>query len=196
MAIGLLESSHRSGAAPRIAWCGHTECAARAANAPLPGLDWNQQAVANLKRDDHSAFPPRFPLRADVAGAPVRSEARRTAPGNSPQGSDHAPRAPVRCHCARHRSTAGRRSTPREWTGTKAAPAQLTSAQSAKERAMAPHDTNTKKEARRHAVPIIVLILIVVGVAIGLFLWVSNVTQGPEETTASPVEEQPAAPDE
>ncbi|HET9068044.1 MAG TPA: hypothetical protein VFN28_05335 [Amaricoccus sp.] len=35
---------------------------------------------------------------------------------------------------------------------------------------MAPHDTNTRKEARRHAVPLIAMALVVI-FAVGLIFW-------------------------
>ena len=59
---------------------------------------------------------------------------------------------------------------------------------------MAPHDTNTLKEARRHAVPLIGMALVVVFALMGFFWWVAHVTEGPDETEATPTEEQPATP--
>jgi flagellar basal body-associated protein FliL len=55
---------------------------------------------------------------------------------------------------------------------------------------MAPHDTNTGKEARRHAVPLIVMGVCLLLVLVGFLWWVANALQGPDETEASPVEEQ------
>jgi hypothetical protein len=59
---------------------------------------------------------------------------------------------------------------------------------------MAPHDTNTPREAKRHAVPLIVMGVLLAIVLVGFLLWVSNVLGGRDETEASPVEEtaQPA----
>ncbi len=56
---------------------------------------------------------------------------------------------------------------------------------------MAPHDTNTPKEVRRHSVPLIglgVLLLIVLG---GFLWWIAYAAQGPAETNATPTEEVP-----
>lgn len=58
---------------------------------------------------------------------------------------------------------------------------------------MAPNDTNTPKEARRHAVPLIGMALSVVFVLLLFFWWVFHVTDGSENTQATPTE-QPAAP--
>ena len=58
---------------------------------------------------------------------------------------------------------------------------------------MAPHDTNTPKEARRHAVPLIGMGVLLVLVLLGFLWWIAHSAQGPDETQASPVEEQPAA---
>jgi hypothetical protein len=58
---------------------------------------------------------------------------------------------------------------------------------------MAPHDTNTPKEARRHGVPLIGMAVLLAIVLVGFLWWVAHAFQGPEETEASPVEEQPAA---
>jgi hypothetical protein len=57
---------------------------------------------------------------------------------------------------------------------------------------MAPHDTNTEREARRHRVPLIGMAILLVLVALGFLWWVSHAMQGPDETEASPVEEQPS----
>ncbi len=58
---------------------------------------------------------------------------------------------------------------------------------------MAPRDTNTPREVRRHAGPLIGMAVVVALVLGGFFWWVGQATQGPSETQASPVEEQPAA---
>ena len=42
---------------------------------------------------------------------------------------------------------------------------------------MAPHDTNTPREARRHAVPLIVMGLAVVLVLIGFVWWFAHMTR-------------------
>ncbi len=58
---------------------------------------------------------------------------------------------------------------------------------------MAPHDTNTPKEARRHAVPLIGMALAVLfGVGL-VFWWIADVAFSPEETPDPPLEE-PAVP--
>lgn len=56
---------------------------------------------------------------------------------------------------------------------------------------MAPHDTNTEREARRHRVPLIGMAACVLLVAIGFFWWVGRATQGRDEVPAT--EEPPAA---
>jgi hypothetical protein len=53
---------------------------------------------------------------------------------------------------------------------------------------MAPHDTNTKREAKRHAVPLIGMGVLLVLVLLGFLWWVARATQGPEEVEHSPVE--------
>ena len=59
---------------------------------------------------------------------------------------------------------------------------------------MAPHDTNTRKEARRHAGPLIGMALVVL-FGLGLILyWIFGVTEGPDEAPNSAIE-QPAAPE-
>jgi ABC-type transporter Mla subunit MlaD len=59
---------------------------------------------------------------------------------------------------------------------------------------MAPHDTNTPKEGRRHAAPLIGMALVVLfGVGL-IFWWVVEVTQGPEEAPNNPVEAPAAEP--
>jgi ABC-type transporter Mla subunit MlaD len=55
---------------------------------------------------------------------------------------------------------------------------------------MAPHDTNTPREAKRHAVPLIVMGVLLALALVGFLWWVANVFGGPDETEASPVEEQ------
>lgn len=59
---------------------------------------------------------------------------------------------------------------------------------------MAPHDTNTPKEARRHAAPLIGMAVLVVLVAVGFLWWVGSAAQGPDETEANPVEEHSTGP--
>jgi cytoskeletal protein RodZ len=69
---------------------------------------------------------------------------------------------------------------------------------------MAPHDTNTEKEAKRHATPLITMGVLVALVIVGFLWWVGRTTQPPETTrdvpaepaaTSAPVEpEAPAAP--
>jgi hypothetical protein len=61
---------------------------------------------------------------------------------------------------------------------------------------MAPHDTYTPKETRRHAVPMIGMAALLAIVLAGFLWWVAHALQGPDETEASPVEERPAAPAE
>jgi hypothetical protein len=39
---------------------------------------------------------------------------------------------------------------------------------------MAPHDTNTEKEARRHAFPLIAMAVILVLVLVGFLWWISK----------------------
>lgn len=43
---------------------------------------------------------------------------------------------------------------------------------------MAPHDTDTEKEARRHAVPLIGMAVLVVLVILGFVWWISRATEG------------------
>jgi hypothetical protein len=59
-----------------------------------------------------------------------------------------------------------------------------------KESAMSPHDTNTRKEARRHAVPLIGMAAVVVVAFLAFLWWVSYAMQGPAATDA--IEENPA----
>jgi len=60
---------------------------------------------------------------------------------------------------------------------------------------MAPHDTNTPKEAKRHRVPLIGLAVCVLVVILGFLWWVDRVTEGHDEVHA--IEDNPAlvAPD-
>ena len=58
---------------------------------------------------------------------------------------------------------------------------------------MAPHDTNTPKEARRHAVPLIGMGVILVLVLLGFLWWISHALQGPDEVEANPTEAPAAA---
>jgi hypothetical protein len=60
---------------------------------------------------------------------------------------------------------------------------------------MAPHDTNTRREARRHKVPLIGMAVLVVLVLVGFFWWVGRATEGRDEVPAT--EDAPAvtAPD-
>ncbi len=55
---------------------------------------------------------------------------------------------------------------------------------------MAPHDTNTKREARRHRFPLIAMLVIVALTAIGFFWWVGyEVEPTPEDGVT---QEEPA----
>lgn len=58
---------------------------------------------------------------------------------------------------------------------------------------MAPHDTNTPKEVRRHAGPLIGIGVILVLVLIGLIWLVSSGFSGPDPSTPSSTAEVPAA---
>lgn len=55
---------------------------------------------------------------------------------------------------------------------------------------MAPHDTNTEKEAKRHAVPLVTLGVVVVVVLVGFLWWLSGAMQGREGEDTIPTEEQ------
>ena len=59
---------------------------------------------------------------------------------------------------------------------------------------MAPHDTNTPKEAKRHAFPLVGMGVLLAIVIIGFLWWVANALQGPDETEANPVEAPAQAP--
>jgi hypothetical protein len=53
---------------------------------------------------------------------------------------------------------------------------------------MAPHDTNTPKEAKRHAFPLIGMGALLAIVVVGFLWWVANALQGRDETETNPVE--------
>lgn len=57
---------------------------------------------------------------------------------------------------------------------------------------MAPHDTNTEKEAKRHAFPLVVMGLCVVVVLVGFLWWLSVALQGRDGPDTIPTEEQPS----
>lgn len=57
---------------------------------------------------------------------------------------------------------------------------------------MAPHDTNTEKEARRHSVPLVGMGVLVALVLVGFVWWLSRETDGEGETAAPPSFEQEA----
>jgi hypothetical protein len=63
-----------------------------------------------------------------------------------------------------------------------------------KEPAMAPHDTNTPKEARRHIVPLVGMAIIVIAVAVGFFWWIGRATEGADELDGTVTEEVPVEP--
>jgi hypothetical protein len=56
---------------------------------------------------------------------------------------------------------------------------------------VAPHDTNTPKQARRHRVPLIGMGLSVLLVMLGFLWWINRATEGRDEVPAT--EEPPAA---
>ena len=56
---------------------------------------------------------------------------------------------------------------------------------------MAPHDTNTKREARRHAVPLIGMGILVVLVLVGFVWWLGYAADGEGDPT-KPLSEQQA----
>lgn len=58
---------------------------------------------------------------------------------------------------------------------------------------MAPHDTNTPKEARRHAGPLIGFGIILALVLIGLIWWLATAFSGPDPSEPSSTAEVPAA---
>ncbi len=60
---------------------------------------------------------------------------------------------------------------------------------------MAPHDTNTPKQARRHAVPLIVMAAGVAIVIIGFVWWIGHATSGAETNApGAPIEQTQPAP--
>jgi hypothetical protein len=60
---------------------------------------------------------------------------------------------------------------------------------------MAPHDTNTPREARRHAVPLIGMAVLVALVIIGFVWWFGHATSGEDRNApGAPVEETAPAP--
>ena len=60
---------------------------------------------------------------------------------------------------------------------------------------MAPHDTNTPREARRHAVPLIGMAVLLALVLLGFLWWVSRAAQGPESPVTDPNPVEQAAPE-
>lgn len=58
---------------------------------------------------------------------------------------------------------------------------------------MAPHDTDTEKEVRRHAGPLIGITVVLVLVLVGLLWWLSGVFSGPDPSEPSSTIEAPAA---
>ena len=58
---------------------------------------------------------------------------------------------------------------------------------------MAPHDTNPKKEVRRHAGPLIGISVVLVLVLVALVWWLSGVFSGPNPSEPSSTVEAPAA---
>ncbi len=59
---------------------------------------------------------------------------------------------------------------------------------------MAPHDTNTPKEAKRHAVPLIAMAAILAIVGVLLVLWLGYAVKEPEteaQTTDERITEEP-----
>jgi hypothetical protein len=60
---------------------------------------------------------------------------------------------------------------------------------------MAPHDTNTPKEARRHLVPLVGIAAAVVIVIIAFVWWIGHATSGAEKSEpGAPVEQTEPAP--
>jgi hypothetical protein len=62
---------------------------------------------------------------------------------------------------------------------------------------MAPHDTNTPREARRHRVPLIGMAVLLAIVLVGFFWWIGRETEGggdPVPGTAEIEDVQPAQP--
>jgi ABC-type transporter Mla subunit MlaD len=58
---------------------------------------------------------------------------------------------------------------------------------------MAPHDTNTGKEVRRHIGPLVGIGIVIVLVLVGLVWWLSTVFSGPDPSEPSSTVEVPAA---
>lgn len=58
---------------------------------------------------------------------------------------------------------------------------------------MAPHDTNTEKQVRRHAGPLIGMGIVLVLVLIGLVWWLSSAFSGPTPEEPSSTVQVPAA---
>lgn len=58
---------------------------------------------------------------------------------------------------------------------------------------MAPHDTNTEKEVRRHIGPIVGISIVLVLVLVGLVWWLATVFSGPDPSEPSSTVEVPAA---
>jgi flagellar basal body-associated protein FliL len=56
---------------------------------------------------------------------------------------------------------------------------------------MAPHDTNTEKEARRHATPLIVMGVLLALVLVGFVWWIWHTFAVSDETGASQVGQPP-----
>lgn len=58
---------------------------------------------------------------------------------------------------------------------------------------MAPHDTNPRKEVRRHAGPLVGISIVLVLVLVGLVWWLSGTFAGPDPDEPSSTVEVPAA---
>ena len=58
---------------------------------------------------------------------------------------------------------------------------------------MAPHDTNTPKEVRRHIGPIVGISLVLVIVLVALIWWLATAFSGPDPSEPSSTVEVPAA---
>jgi hypothetical protein len=61
---------------------------------------------------------------------------------------------------------------------------------------MAPHDTDTPREARRHRVPLIGMAVLLVLVLLGFFWWVGRATEGRDDVPATEDAPATAAPAE